>query len=41
MGDIQVKQVFEDRDPESALEKEIDRNLQGGYRMEDVYKVIN
>ena len=35
----QVKRIFEDEDPESALEAEIDGNLKGSYRSEDVFKV--
>ncbi|CAI9092984.1 OLC1v1028374C2 [Oldenlandia corymbosa var. corymbosa] len=34
-----INNIFEDEDPESALEREIDGNLKGGYPMEDVFKM--
>lgn len=36
---IQVHQIFQDADPETALEDVIDRNLEASYPMENVYKV--
>lgn len=35
----QVYKIFEDEDPESALESAVDRNLRGSFPMDDVYKV--
>jgi len=36
---IQVNEIFQDDDPETALEDAIDKNLEASYPMEDVYKV--
>ncbi|XWS63706.1 hypothetical protein CRYUN_Cryun06bG0124600 [Craigia yunnanensis] len=36
---IQVNKIFEEENPESALEEVIDVNLRGSYRIEDVYKM--
>lgn len=35
----QIKNIFQDENPESALEAEIDGNLRGSYPIEDVFKV--
>lgn len=35
----QVNTIFEEENPESALEEVIDGNLRGSYPMEEVYKV--
>ncbi|WVZ22323.1 hypothetical protein V8G54_000867, partial [Vigna mungo] len=35
-----VNKIFQDDEPEIALEDDIDKNLEASYRMEDVYKVI-
>ncbi len=35
----QVYKIFEDEDPESALENAVDKNLRGSFPMDDVYKV--
>ncbi|PON44878.1 hypothetical protein PanWU01x14_263590 [Parasponia andersonii] len=37
--DMSVKRIFQDEDPESALEAEIDGNLRGSYPSEDVFKM--
>eukprot|EP00257_Ricinus_communis_P020764 XP_015580083.1 lysM domain receptor-like kinase 3 [Ricinus communis] len=34
-----VYKIFEDDDPETALENSVDRNLQGSFPVEDVYKM--
>ncbi|KDP26641.1 hypothetical protein JCGZ_17799 [Jatropha curcas] len=34
-----VYKIFEDEDPESALENAVDRNLRGSFPMDDVYKM--
>lgn len=36
---IQVNKIFQDDDPETALEDVIDKNLEASYPIEDVYKV--
>lgn len=35
----QIHEIFQDEDPDSALESLIDENLKGCYPMEDIYKV--
>lgn len=35
----QIQEIFQDEDPESALESFIDGNIKGCYPLEDVYKV--
>lgn len=35
----QINNVFQDKDPEKALESIVDGNLKGSYPMEDAYKV--
>ncbi|KAJ8563196.1 hypothetical protein K7X08_031648 [Anisodus acutangulus] len=34
-----IHEIFQDEDPESALESFIDENLKGSYPMEDIYKM--
>ncbi|WCJ38503.1 protein kinase family protein / peptidoglycan-binding LysM domain-containing protein [Euphorbia peplus] len=34
-----VYKIFQDEDPEAALENTIDRNLRGSYPMDDIYKM--
>lgn len=36
---IQVNKIFQDDDPETALEDVIDKNLEASYPMEDACKV--
>lgn len=38
---MQLYAVFQEKDPEAALEAKVDANMKGSYPIEEVYKVCS